>query len=62
MRTLDPENPLAMFYAGMVARADGRIDEAKALWQKVLQLMPEGSPERAQLQGEIDRLEKPAAN
>jgi cytochrome c-type biogenesis protein CcmH len=62
VRTLDPENPLAMFYAGVVARADGRIDEAKALWQKVLRLMPEGSAERAQLQSEIDRLEKPAAN
>ena len=62
VRTLDPENPLAMFYAGVVARADGRIDEAKALWQKVLQLMPEGSAERTQLQGEIDRLKAPAAN
>ncbi len=62
IRTLDPENPLGMFYAGVVARAEGRADEAKALWQKVLALLPEGSNERTQLQREIDNLGKPAGN
>jgi cytochrome c-type biogenesis protein CcmH len=63
IRTLDPENPLGLFYAGVVARADGRADEAKALWQKVLALLPEGSAERQQLQREIDTLgAKPAGN
>ena len=60
VRTLDPENPLGLFYAGVVARAEGRADEAKALWQKVLALLPEGSAERQQLQREIDTLGKPA--
>ena len=60
IRTLDPDNPLGLFYAGVVARADGRADEAKALWEKVLALMPEGSPERQQLQREIETLGKPA--
>ncbi len=59
IRTLDPANPLGLFYAGVVARAEGRPDEAKALWEKVLALMPEGSPERQQLQREIETL-KPA--
>ena len=59
IRTLDPANPLGLFYAGVVARAEGRPDEAKALWEKVLALMPEGSQERQQLQHEIDTL-KPA--
>ncbi|MGH6894237.1 MAG: c-type cytochrome biogenesis protein CcmI [Dongiaceae bacterium] len=58
VRTLDPENPLGLFYAGMVARAEGRADEAKALWRKVLLLMPEGSTERQQLQREIESLGK----
>jgi cytochrome c-type biogenesis protein CcmH len=62
IRTLDPENPLGLFYAGVVARAEGRPEEAKALWQKVLGLMPEGSSERQQLQREIDNLGKPAGN
>ena len=59
IRTLDPENPLGMFYAGVVARAEGRPEEAKALWQKVLALMPEDAAERQQLQREIDNLGKP---
>jgi cytochrome c-type biogenesis protein CcmH len=60
IRTLDPENPLGLFYAGMVARAECRPDEAKALWERVMALMPEGAPERQQLQHEIDTLGKPA--
>src|SRR5688572_28046905 len=60
IRTLDPANPLGLFYAGVVARAEGRPDEAKALWEKVLALMPEGSAERQQLQREIDTLGKAA--
>lgn len=59
IRTLDPEHPLGLFYAGVVARAEGRPHEAKTLWEKVLALMPEGSPERQQLQREIETL-KPA--
>jgi cytochrome c-type biogenesis protein CcmH len=60
IRNLDPNNPLGLFYAGVVARADGKTDETKELWGKVMQMMPEGSPERAQLQREIDGLGKPA--
>ncbi len=60
IRDLDPGNPLGLFYAGVVARAAGKPDETKELWGKVLLLMPEGSPERAQLQREIDGLDKPA--
>ncbi len=60
IRTLDPANPLGLFYAGMVARAEGRPAEAKDLWQKVLQQIPEGASERDQLQREIESLDKPA--
>jgi cytochrome c-type biogenesis protein CcmH len=62
IRTLDPDNPLGLFYAGVVARAEGRPGEAKALWQKVLSLMPENAAERRQLQREIDGLERKPAN
>lgn len=60
IRTLDPENPLGMFYAGVVARAQGRPQEAKDLWEKVMALMPDGAAERQQLQREIDNLGKAA--
>jgi cytochrome c-type biogenesis protein CcmH len=60
IRNLDPNNPLGLFYAGVVARADGKTEETKELWGKVMLMMPEGSPERAQLQREIEALDKPA--
>lgn len=60
VRTLDPNNPLGIFYGGVVARAEGRTEEARTLWSQVLVLMPEGSAERAQLQQEIDNLGKAA--
>lgn len=56
IRNLDPDNPLGLFYAGVVARADGRTGETRELWGRVLKLMPEGAPEREQLQREIDEL------
>ena len=62
IRNLDPENPLGLFYAGVAARAAGQTGEAKELWGKVLLLMPEGSPERAQLQQEIEGLDKAPEN
>lgn len=62
IRNLDPDNPLGLFYAGVVARADGRTDETKELWGQVLQQMPEGSPERQQLQREIEALDQRKAN
>ena len=62
IRNLDPDNPLGLFYAGVVARADGKTAETKELWSKVLLLMPEGSAERDQLQREIDGLDQPQAN
>jgi cytochrome c-type biogenesis protein CcmH len=60
IRNLDPNNPLGLFYAGVAARAEGKTDETKELWGKVMLMMPEGSPERAQLQREIDGLGKPS--
>jgi len=62
IRNLDPDNPLGLFYAGVVARAAGKTAETKELWSKVLLLMPEGSAERDQLQREIDGLDQPQAN
>lgn len=59
IRTLDASNPLGLFYGGMVERAEGRPEAARALWQQVLALLPEGSPQRADLQKQIDALEKP---
>jgi cytochrome c-type biogenesis protein CcmH len=56
IRQLAPDNPLGLYYGGLVARAQGRSDEAKQLWQRVLALLPAGSDQRAAMQREIDGL------
>ena len=56
IRTLAPDNPLGLYYGGLVARAQGDNKAAKDLWLKVLALIPEGSAQRASLQHEIDSL------
>jgi cytochrome c-type biogenesis protein CcmH len=56
IRTLAPDNPLALYYGGLVARAQGDKQAAKDMWLKVLALIPEGSAQRTSLQREIDSL------
>ncbi|HVO00778.1 MAG TPA: c-type cytochrome biogenesis protein CcmI [Candidatus Cybelea sp.] len=56
IRTLAPDNPLGLYYGGLVARANGDKAGAKAMWAKVLALIPVGSPQRDSLQREIDSL------
>jgi cytochrome c-type biogenesis protein CcmH len=56
IRTLAPDNPLGLYYGGLVARAQGDRKAAKEMWLKVLALIPEGSAQRTSLQREIDSL------
>jgi cytochrome c-type biogenesis protein CcmH len=56
IRTLAPDNPLGLYYGGLVARANGDKASARDMWTKVLALIPEGSPQRQSLQREIDSL------
>ena len=55
-RTLDPKNPLGLYYGGLVARLAGDKSEAQRLWQQVLDQLPAESPQRAILQRELDSL------
>ncbi|TJW12614.1 MAG: c-type cytochrome biogenesis protein CcmI [Mesorhizobium sp.] len=43
---LDPANPKATFYLAMGMAQEGRLDEAKAAWQKMLAALPQDSPWR----------------
>jgi cytochrome c-type biogenesis protein CcmH len=56
IRTLAPDNPLGLYYGGLVARAQGDNQAAKDMWLKVLALIPAGSAQRDSLQREIDSL------
>lgn len=57
IRKLAPENRLGLFYAGLVARAAGRFDEARDLWRQLLARLPAGSPNRGELQRRLDELD-----
>ncbi len=57
IRTLAPENPLGLYYGGLVERAKGDKTAARALWEKVLVLLPANSPQRSSLEREIKSLE-----
>lgn len=53
---LDPKNAQALYYLGLAAAENGRKDEARATWTKLLQQLPPDSPDRKELQGQIDGL------
>jgi cytochrome c-type biogenesis protein CcmH len=56
IRKLAPGNGLGLYCAGLVARAQGDKAGAKALWQQVLPLIPEGTPQRQELEAKIAAL------
>lgn len=53
---LDPSHGEALFYAGIAAAQSGQLAEARALWLRLRDSLPEGSPERAAVQKQIDGL------
>ncbi len=56
IRALDPENPLGLYYAGLIASLTGKPEEARDLWRQILEKLPPESPERRALQEAIDGL------
>jgi cytochrome c-type biogenesis protein CcmH len=56
LRQLAPDNPLGLYCAGLIAEAHGDKAAAKSFWQKLLPLMPEGGPQRQQLEARIAAL------
>jgi cytochrome c-type biogenesis protein CcmH len=56
IRKLAPSNALGLYCAGLLARANGDKAAARALWQQVLPLTPEGSPQRKELEAKIAAL------
>lgn len=53
LQKLAPDNPLGLYAAGVVAASHGDKAAARAFWQKLLALMPAGSPQRQQLEAKI---------
>ncbi|MFO1060777.1 MAG: hypothetical protein U1E53_27865 [Dongiaceae bacterium] len=55
----EPDNRLALYYAGIAAAAAGRPAEARQHWQKLLATIPADAPQRGELQRQIDALGAP---
>lgn len=56
IRKLAPANGLGLYCAGLIARSNGDKAGAKALWLQVVPLIPEGSPQRKELEAKIAAL------
>jgi len=52
-RALDPEHPLGLYLGGLAESAAGNAAAARALWEKLRALLPEGSPERAEIDARL---------
>ncbi|MGD0107185.1 MAG: tetratricopeptide repeat protein, partial [Rhodopila sp.] len=59
----DPEQPLVLWYLGMAAAQDARLDEARRYWGMLLTKVPPGSEDAQMVQSALDTLsrEKPAS-
>ncbi len=53
-----PDEPLVLWYLGMAAAQDGRIDEARGYWSKLLTKMPPGGEDTKMVQSGLDALSK----
>jgi cytochrome c-type biogenesis protein CcmH len=53
-----PDEPLVLWYLGMAAVQDARIDEARGYWSKLLTKMPPGGEESKMVQSGLDALSK----
>lgn len=53
---LAPENPQALYYLGQQAANEGRKDQARDLWGRLLKQLPGDAPQRPELQRRMDSL------
>ncbi len=56
---LDPDNRSALWIAGLLAEQTGSAEEARGYWRRLQAKLPEGSPERVDLDRRLDALDKP---
>jgi cytochrome c-type biogenesis protein CcmH len=54
----NPEEPLVLWYLGMAAAQDARIDEARGYWSRLLTKMPPGGEDTKMVQAGLDALSK----
>ncbi len=55
---LDPTNDQAMYYVGAAEAQNGHADKARQIWSKLLDILPQDSPYRAELVKQLAGLPK----
>ena len=55
---LDPNQPEAMFYRGIIAKAEGNYSLAEELWTRLLEIMGPNAPARKSIEDHINSLKK----
>jgi len=55
---LDPDNPYALYLAGLFAVGEQKYDLAKALWEQALSFLPKGSEDRNLLIGVLSDMSR----
>ena len=53
---IDPANVDALWFTGLGAAEQGRVEDATAMWRRLADMMPPDSPERTELLGQIEAL------
>lgn len=53
---LAPDNPQALYYLGQQAANEGKTDQARDLWGRLLKQLPADAPQRPELQRRMDSL------
>ena len=57
LQSFNQDDPLALFYLGIVAREDGEPERALGYWRRLNEALPEDAPILPQLQALIDETE-----
>jgi cytochrome c-type biogenesis protein CcmH len=55
---LDPKAPAARWFFGLALARSGQLESARAMWATLLPMVPEQAPFRAELQGNIDQIDR----
>ena len=53
---LDPNQPEALWFMGLVEAADGRNDAARGFWKRLLDLLPAGGADRSVVERALNEL------
>src|ERR1700681_3588171 len=59
---LDPHHPKARFFLGLAAEQDGRLEDAKTIWQGLVNDAPEGAPWLGVVRTALARLQAAGQN